>query len=134
MRGQVCRLQLLLALASAVILGSKSCGTRDHILLSQIRDFPFCYLLQLTGLWWRYSTPPPHRSMSIVCYFLRLYWGTGLAAVNTLHDAVSNFQLQGLHCGRISIYYTNPFAQYDKFYHDPTITQLCTLISIMYSS
>jgi hypothetical protein len=39
-RGQVCRLQLLLALASAFILGSESRGTRDHILLSQIRDFP----------------------------------------------------------------------------------------------
>jgi hypothetical protein len=33
-RGRVCRLQLLLALASAVILGSESSGTRDHILLS----------------------------------------------------------------------------------------------------
>jgi hypothetical protein len=31
-RGRVCRLQLLLALASAVILGSESRGTRDHIL------------------------------------------------------------------------------------------------------
>jgi hypothetical protein len=33
---RVCRLQLLLVLASAVILGSESRGTRDHILLSQI--------------------------------------------------------------------------------------------------
>jgi hypothetical protein len=41
-RGRVCRLQLLLALASAVILGSESRGTRDHILLSQIWDFSFC--------------------------------------------------------------------------------------------
>jgi hypothetical protein len=32
-RGWVCRLQLLLALARAVILGSKSFGTHDHILL-----------------------------------------------------------------------------------------------------
>jgi hypothetical protein len=33
----------------------------DHILLSQIRDFPFRRrLLQLAGLRWRYSTPPPH--------------------------------------------------------------------------
>jgi hypothetical protein len=32
----VCRLQLLLALASAVLFGSDSIGTRDHILLSQI--------------------------------------------------------------------------------------------------
>jgi hypothetical protein len=40
-RRRVCRLQLLLVLASAVILGSESRGTRDHILLSHIRDFPF---------------------------------------------------------------------------------------------
>jgi hypothetical protein len=59
-RGRVCRLQLLLAVASAVILGSESLGTRYHILLSQIRDFPFCRLLRLAGSWWRYSTPPPH--------------------------------------------------------------------------
>jgi hypothetical protein len=35
-RGQVCRLQLLLALAGAASLGSESLGTRNHILLSQI--------------------------------------------------------------------------------------------------
>jgi hypothetical protein len=39
-RGRFCRLQLL-ALANAVILRSKSRGTRDHILLSQILAFPF---------------------------------------------------------------------------------------------
>jgi hypothetical protein len=38
MRGRVCRLQLLLVLASAVIRGSESHGTHYHILLSQIRD------------------------------------------------------------------------------------------------
>jgi hypothetical protein len=43
-RGQVCRLQLLLALASAVIFGSESLRARDRILLSQIRDFPFLSL------------------------------------------------------------------------------------------
>jgi hypothetical protein len=37
---RVCRLQLLLFLESAAILGSESRGTRDHILLSQIRDSP----------------------------------------------------------------------------------------------
>jgi hypothetical protein len=37
-RGQVCRLQLLLVLASAGILGFESSVTRDHNLLSQIRD------------------------------------------------------------------------------------------------
>jgi hypothetical protein len=31
-----------------------------HILLSQTRDFPFRRLLQLAGLRWRYSNPPPH--------------------------------------------------------------------------
>jgi hypothetical protein len=39
-RRRVCRLQLLLVLASAVILRSESSGTHDHILLSQIRDSP----------------------------------------------------------------------------------------------
>jgi hypothetical protein len=46
-RGRVCRLQLLLALASAFILGSESRGARDHILLSQIPDSPFRRLLRL---------------------------------------------------------------------------------------
>jgi hypothetical protein len=40
-RGRVCRLQLLLVLASAVILGSESRGNHDHILLPQIRDSPY---------------------------------------------------------------------------------------------
>jgi hypothetical protein len=39
-RGWVCRLQLLLVLASAVIIRSESSRTHDHILLSQIRDSP----------------------------------------------------------------------------------------------
>jgi hypothetical protein len=59
-RWRVCLLYMLLVLASAVFLGSESHGTRDHILLSQIWDFPFRHLLRLAGLRWRYSTPPPH--------------------------------------------------------------------------
>jgi hypothetical protein len=59
-RGRVCLLYMLLALASAIFLGSKSLGTRHHTLLSQVRDFPFRRLLWLTGLQWRYSTPPPY--------------------------------------------------------------------------
>jgi hypothetical protein len=39
-RGWVCSLQLLLVLASAVILRSESRGTPDNILHVQIRDFP----------------------------------------------------------------------------------------------
>jgi hypothetical protein len=41
MRGCVCCLELLLVLASAVILRSDYRGTRDHILLSQIRESPY---------------------------------------------------------------------------------------------
>jgi hypothetical protein len=39
-REWVCRLRLLLVLASALILRSESRGTHNHILLSQIRDSP----------------------------------------------------------------------------------------------
>jgi hypothetical protein len=38
MKERVCRLQLLLVLASAVILEPESHGTHDHILLSQIQS------------------------------------------------------------------------------------------------
>jgi hypothetical protein len=80
MRGCVCPLQLLLVLASAIILRSESRGTRDQILLPQPggpgpriyipqeqggpvippgTGFPFRRILRLTGLRWRYSNPPP---------------------------------------------------------------------------
>jgi hypothetical protein len=36
--GRVCNLQLLLGLASAVFIGSESCGTHGHILLPQCWD------------------------------------------------------------------------------------------------
>jgi hypothetical protein len=65
-RGRICHLQLLLALTSALILGSESLGTHGHILLPQIRDFPFRHLLRLAGSRWRYSTPPPHGISSLV--------------------------------------------------------------------
>jgi hypothetical protein len=48
-RGRVC-LQLLLALANAVILRSESRGTCDHILLSQTWDFLFRRLLRLANI------------------------------------------------------------------------------------
>jgi hypothetical protein len=62
-RGRVCRLQLLLALASAVIFGSESRRTLGHILQYQIRDFPFRRLLRLARSRWRYSTPPLHAGL-----------------------------------------------------------------------
>jgi hypothetical protein len=55
-RGRVCLLYMLLALANAVFLGFESLGTHDHILLSQIWDFPFHLLLRLAVSRWRYST------------------------------------------------------------------------------
>jgi hypothetical protein len=84
-RGLVYRLQFLLVLASTAILGSESRATHDHtvpdsrlpqpggpgprIYIPQEQGgpvippgtgFPFRRLVQLAGLWWRYSTPPPH--------------------------------------------------------------------------
>jgi hypothetical protein len=56
MRGRVCYLYMLLSLASAVFLGFESLGTRNHIWLSQIWDFPFRRLLRLAGSRWRYCT------------------------------------------------------------------------------
>jgi hypothetical protein len=60
----VCRLQLQLVLASAVIFGSESRRTRGHILLSHIWDFTFRRLLRLAEPRWRYSTPPPYESLT----------------------------------------------------------------------
>jgi hypothetical protein len=58
-RGRAWRSQLLLVLAIAAVLGSESRGIRDHIFLSQVRDFSFRRLLRLAALRWGYSTPPP---------------------------------------------------------------------------
>jgi hypothetical protein len=82
-RRRVCRLQLLLALARAVILGSiftvsdsrlpqpGERGLRVYILQEQGGTvippgigFHFRRLLRLAGLRWRYSTPSPHGPLS----------------------------------------------------------------------
>jgi hypothetical protein len=80
-RGQVCRLQLLLVLASAVILESESRGTREPYFTVSDWRLPFCRLLRLSGLRWRYSTPPPHRNLH------SLYWllSNELFFIITLH-------------------------------------------------
>jgi hypothetical protein len=59
-RGWICHLRLLLALASAFILSSEYCATREHILLYQERNLNFFRLLRIAGLRWRYSNPPPY--------------------------------------------------------------------------
>jgi hypothetical protein len=71
-RGWVCLLYMLLALASAFFLGSEYLDAGDHILLSQIRDFPFRLLLRLAGSRWRYSTPLPH---GLLCDCYVCNWG-----------------------------------------------------------
>jgi hypothetical protein len=87
-RGRVCLLYILLALASAVFLRSESLGNRDHILLSQIWDFPFRRLLRLTGSRWRYSTPPPHLP---VCVSSRMHSVLYLLDVPTREHWVEQF-------------------------------------------
>jgi hypothetical protein len=103
-RRQVCNLLLLLVLASAVSLRSESHGAQDHILTSQFlrlpqpggpghriyipqeqdgpdippgTGFPFCCLLQLAGLRWRYSILPPHgRFWSVIVILIYLKYAT----------------------------------------------------------
>jgi hypothetical protein len=58
-RRQVCRLQLLVALASTVILGSESRGTHDHILLSLIGDSPSVASYDSQGYGGRIRPRPP---------------------------------------------------------------------------
>jgi hypothetical protein len=69
----VCHLYMLLSLASAVFLRSEPLGTRDHILLSQIWDFPFRLLLWLAGSRLRYSTPPPHGLLTTSTWSVEWY-------------------------------------------------------------
>jgi hypothetical protein len=66
-RGRVWLVGMVLALPSAVFLGSESLGTRDHILLSQTRDFPFRRLLRL-------GTDPIETPFILVAYcFSRVF-------------------------------------------------------------
>jgi hypothetical protein len=67
-----CRFQLLLALASIFVLGSESRGTLNHILLFSDSRLPICRLLQLAGLQWRYSSPPPHGKDGSASRYLQL--------------------------------------------------------------
>jgi hypothetical protein len=113
-RGRVCRLQLLLVLASAVILGSESHGTRDQILLSQIRDFPISRLLRLTGLRWRYSTPPSHGNQLVWrTQFFRLCW----AFSYVLPFITSGEPNRGHHLERLVVIQTcgNPWQRFDLY-------------------
>jgi hypothetical protein len=79
-RGRVCRLQLLLTLASVAIFGSESRGTRDHI---------YCL---------RFET-----SLSVASYYSQRYGGgirpllqTWLTTLNAWINSVYNFQAAGI--------------------------------------
>jgi hypothetical protein len=80
-RGWVCRLQLLLGLASEAILRSESHGNHNHILLSQIHDSPNLkarspYLYPAgTGwpsyiprYWGPFSSPPTTRRATVEAF------------------------------------------------------------------
>jgi hypothetical protein len=92
------RTGLSFAIISAVILGSESRGTREHILLSQIRDFPFRHLPRRAGLQWRYSTAPPHgdylKFTSCFLMFVLAY---------RLENTSSNNLVLSLSCKRLSL-------------------------------
>jgi hypothetical protein len=85
-RGWVCRLQLLPAFTSAVILGFESRGTHDHILLSQIRGFPnlegqvpvFIFPMNRVSQlyprhWVPFSSPPSTRRAAVEVFALHLH-------------------------------------------------------------
>jgi hypothetical protein len=103
--GSVNLLLLLQVLASAVPLGSESHGTQDQILLFKFlrlpdpgepgpriyipleqggldippgTGFPFCRLLRLTGLRWRYSIPPPDRGGLCSNAYIYIYFTVSL--------------------------------------------------------
>jgi hypothetical protein len=99
-------------LANLVILGSESRGTRDHILLSQIRDFSSRRLLQLAGLRWRYSTPPLYGvvysssqsqgNIATDSQSVRKSWCRALSGARD-HIFIIVWQLQPCFCGTPSL-------------------------------
>jgi hypothetical protein len=94
----VCHLQLMLALASAVILGSKSRGTCDHILLSRIRDSPnlegqvpiLTFYIPQEQLgpvtpprhWVPFSSPPTTHRARMEAFDPTSTWGNSLQQLN----------------------------------------------------
>jgi hypothetical protein len=138
MRGRVSLLYMLLALASVVFLGSESLGTRDHILLSQISDFPFRRLLRLAGSRWRYRSGI--KSNSKLCYDRRSVVQSVLVSSIQL-GLTTRFLLLLYSCrffdvGR-SLWRENGFAVYNCCWASPAQSFLSLnpagLVTIFYS-
>jgi hypothetical protein len=70
-------------------------GTRDHILLSQVRDFPFRHLIRLAGLRWRYSIPPSHGILGLVSSCLPYNLSARSTVENPVYSGTS-FVARGL--------------------------------------
>jgi hypothetical protein len=100
-------LYMLLALASVMFLKLESLGTRDHLLLSQIREFPFRLHLRLAGPRWRYLNLLPHEwwtelKKSKLCYDRR---SVGVKHPSKAYDQIfiTVRQLQVCWCGALSL-------------------------------
>jgi hypothetical protein len=104
-------------------------GTRDHILLSQIRDFPFRRLLWLTGLRWRYSTPPPHG-----IDFNFLIHPTNYLCINMFNIAGTWVNLQThiiITIGKTALFEPQPSLEYSVRLHPGfTLLDFATVFSL----
>jgi hypothetical protein len=104
-------LYMLLAITSVVFLESESLGTRDHILLSQILDFPIRCLLQLAGSRWKYSTSPPRANDNIVAsfkYLVRTSQKTPMCvAVTSNATVITRQRSNDRHCQLVINQYEN---------------------------
>jgi hypothetical protein len=131
-RGRVCNLLLLLSLASAVPLGSKSRRTQEHILLSQFlrlhhpgepgpriyisqgqgcpdiplgTGVPFRRLLLFAGLRWGNSNPPPHGILTHCRSRSRSYFTTdGQPVSQPVSQSVSMSWYRAPLCSNYPIY------------------------------
>jgi hypothetical protein len=104
-RGRVCRLRLLLALVSAVILGSQSRGTHDHILLSHIPDSPNLEgevpYIYLPGTGWPSYNPRNWVPFSSQSYGvgIRTRLHTGYSQIHITHPVFKSLALAShVHC------------------------------------
>jgi hypothetical protein len=88
-RGRVWHLYMLLALASAIFFWSEPLGSRDHILLSHIWDFPFRRFLRLAEWPWKLKIIYIHTYILvytwICCNLIRWSWFYGIF-MSLLHN------------------------------------------------